>query len=79
MVLSPSDYKVPKPGETMDPTDPRDFLSRWAGLAVVFTAIVFAWRYASNRGAPFIDRTLGSLTGGAASYSGTSGGDSILG
>lgn len=78
MVLKPSDYSVPKPGETMDPTSPMDFLTRWGGLVVVFTALVFAWRYAQNRAAPRVDQILGGLTGGAASYSGSTGGDSIL-
>lgn len=74
MVLSPSDYSLPKQGESMDPTQPVDFLSRVAGLLVVLSVLAFAWNFAKNRGASFIDRTAGSLTGGLVSSSGDSAG-----
>jgi len=73
MVLEPSDYEIPSPGESMDPTSPVDFVSRLAGLVVVLSAVVFAYRLAKNRGASLMDRVAGSLTGGLVSSSGDSG------
>lgn len=73
MVLKPSDYQIPSPGETMDPTSPVDFLSRLAGLMFVLSAVVFVYRLAKNRGAPLMDRVFGSATGGLLSSSDSSG------
>lgn len=72
MVLSPSDYSVPEPGETMDPTKPKDFLSRFTGMVVVLSVVAFAWSIAKNRGATWLDETAGNLTGGLVSSSGSS-------
>ena len=74
MVLKPSDYEVPQPGERMNPMDGIPFLSRVAGILVVFSVLAFAWQFAQNRGASLIDRFAGSLTGGLLSSSGESGG-----
>ena len=73
MVLQPSDYSLPEPGERMNPMDGVPFLSRVAGMVAVLSVVAFAWRMADNRGAPFIDRTLGSLTGGLLSTHETGG------
>jgi hypothetical protein len=75
MVLDRSDYSLPEMGETMNPMEPTSFVSRLAGLTVVFSAVYFAWRLAKNRGAPLIDQTAGSLTGGLLSSSGDGGDD----
>lgn len=61
MVLSKSDYSVPKPGETMDPTDPTGFVSRLAGLVVVLSVIAFAFNFATNRGVSFINKYAGRV------------------
>jgi hypothetical protein len=78
-MLAPSDYDLPEPGENViDHRDPLGSATRAVGMVVSLGVVYFAWQYAKNRVAPFLDRQLGSLTGGAASYSGTSGGGSIL-
>ena len=73
MVLSPSDYNLPEPGERMDPTSPMDFGSRILGMIVALSVVWYAWQFARNRGASFIDSTLGSLTGGILSSEGDAG------
>lgn len=75
MVLKPSDYSLPKPGERMDPTNPMDFVSRFAGLVVVLSVVAFGWQMAKNRGVSFINDTAGSLTGGLISTDGSGGND----
>lgn len=74
MVLKPSDYSLPKPGETMNPMNPTNFLTRLIGMIAVLSVVAFAWEFAQNRGVSFIDRTAGSLTGGLLSSTGESGG-----
>jgi hypothetical protein len=74
-MLKKSDYSLPKMGETIDPTEPTDLASRFAGMTVVLSVVYFAWQLAKNRGAPFIDDTAGSLTGGLLSSSGDDGND----
>lgn len=75
MVLSPSDYSLPEPGEQMDPTKPTGFASRFAGMVVVLSVVAFAWQIAKNRGASFLNDTVGNLTGGLVSSDGSGGGD----
>lgn len=79
MVLSPSDYDLPEPGErVVSASDPVGSMTRVIGMVLSLGVVYFAWQYAKNRVAPFMDKQLGALTGGAASYSGESGGGSIL-
>lgn len=79
MPISPSDYDLPEPGErVINHRDPVGTIMRVVGMVLSLGVLYYAWQYGKNRVAPFMDRQLGALTGGAASYSGQSGGGSIL-
>lgn len=55
MVLSQSDFSIPEPGESIDPTSPKDSGMRIAGMVVVFSIVIFAFRFAQNRGVGFLN------------------------
>jgi len=74
MVLKPSDYSIPEPGENLDPTDPVGFLSRFAGMALALGVVVFALGVARSKVAPLMDEAFSSVTGGLVSSSESSGG-----
>lgn len=74
MVLKPSDYSIPEPGENLDPTSPVDFLSRFAGMAFVVGVLVFALGVGRNKVAPMMNEAFSSLTGGIVSSSDSGGG-----
>lgn len=61
MVLDSSDYSIPAPGDTWDPTNPRDFLGKAAGTVVVLTFLAFMVNFATNRGLPFLNGLLGNV------------------
>lgn len=73
MVLKPSDYSLPEPGESLDPTSPTDFITRLAGMAFSIGAVVFVYRLASGKVAGTMNDVFGSVSGGVLS-SGDSGG-----
>jgi len=74
MVLKPSDYSIPEPGENLDPTDPVGFLSRFSGMVLALGVVVFALGVARNKIAPLMDEAFSSVTGGLVSSSESSGG-----
>jgi len=62
MVLNPSDYSLPKPGESIvEPSDPTGSATRVVGLIVVLAFLAWAWAFAQNRGVSFINRFAGSV------------------
>lgn len=67
MVLKPSDYSIPEPGENLDPTDPVGFLSRFAGMAFAIGVVVFAVGVARTKISPLMNEAFGSITGGLVS------------
>jgi len=71
MVLSKSDYSLPSQGETMDPTEPSEFIPRVAGLAVVLTVVAYVWQLASGPGVSRLNDLTSRL--GFDSETGTSG------
>lgn len=67
MVLNPSDYSLPEPGESYDPTSVRDFVPRLAGLVIAFTVVAWAWETANSTGTDLMNRLtskLGFTSGG---------------
>lgn len=73
MVLKPSDYSLPEPGESLNPTSPVDFVSRWAGMVVALSAVAFAVQLARGKGSSILNNLFGSVTGGLVSTGGDDG------
>lgn len=73
MVLKPSQFTAPKPGEQLNPMDPVNFIGRMLGMTFVLGAIVFALGVGRNRVAPIMNNLASSLTGGFVSSGGSSG------
>lgn len=60
MVLRPSDYSIPSPGNQYDPTSVGTY-KRLAGFVVVATLLLYAWRLATNRVFPTFDSLMGRV------------------
>lgn len=61
MVLSKSDFSLPSGGESIDPTSPKSFLMRVAGLVVAFTVLIYAFSFARNRGVGVMNGLMANL------------------
>jgi len=61
MVLDASDYQIPRPGETWNPMNVRDFVTRAAGAIFVFTLLLYLFNFASNRGLPLMDSLMSNV------------------
>lgn len=73
MVLDRSDYKIPAPGQTWDPTDGLGFATKAVGAVVATTVAAYAVFFAIRRGVPFLDSVLGTV-GLSTQAGGSSGG-----
>jgi len=74
MVLKPSDYDLPEMGESLDPTSPIDFLTRFLGMSFAISVVLFAVGVGRSTIVPTMNSVFSSLTGGIISSNNSSGG-----
>jgi hypothetical protein len=74
MVLKPSDYSLPEMGESLNPTSPVDFLTRFLGMAFAVSVVLFAVGVGRNTIVPTMNSVFSSLTGGIISSNDSTGG-----
>lgn len=55
MVLDASDYRIPSPGQSWNPTNVRSFIGKALGALFVLTFLLYLFRFSRNRGVPLMD------------------------